>query len=478
MDFQKLLDTQKIFEWIAANRVGVIVGSLFVLYIGGILLVSLYRRYDFYLWYFVVFVVGLLGTFTSVRLYCYAFLLGMATAFAEIISKFRDEPIKALRTPHALLYHLLNGAVAAFALKTLVVFSGPEWIADGQAQLKSVLAAGLGSMLIMRSKLFNIKVGGEDVSFGPEQIVKIYFRFMEAAIDRFRAQDRIDFVTSKLGNIRATKVFEYAETMLLASQAFEEKAKAECLDAIKALNTGTYKDLPEKLRSYRLGFLLLDNMGEDFVTKLFEKVPPDWMFEAPIQEKLTIVDRISALPIFPSTDAAKEKEKPVLYLAYGSSMSSQKFRARLGKQWQELDEASFVEITKPRKCELSGYNLFFNGYRPGAPGNGTAAQEERTGLANIVKSSENDKVEGVLYELAKEVIEFLDRTEPGYERINITVMVQGKPFNADAYVSTIRRDNVTPDETYVQSVLAGAKEFKLSDAYVKQIEAAAKGAAV
>jgi len=37
----------------------------------------------------------------------------MATAFAEIISKFTDEPIKALSAPQAVLYHVLNGLVSS-----------------------------------------------------------------------------------------------------------------------------------------------------------------------------------------------------------------------------------------------------------------------------------------------------------------------------------------------------------------------------
>ena len=217
MDFQQLVNTKEIFDWIAGHKVSVGIGTVIGLYMLGIVLFTLYKRHGSYVWYFVVIVVVLIGTATPVWLYSFTFFLGMATAFAEIISKFRDEPIKALRMPHALLYHLLNGAISAFALKLLVVFSGPERIATGQEQIKSVVIAGLGAMLIMRSKLFNIKVGGEDVSFGPEQIIKIYFRFMESAIDRLRAQDRIDFVKSKLGNINPTKVFDYAVTMLLAS---------------------------------------------------------------------------------------------------------------------------------------------------------------------------------------------------------------------------------------------------------------------
>ena len=44
----------------------------------------------------------------------------MTTAFAEIIQKFRDEPLEALSTWQALLYHALNGVIAMFTLQVLL----------------------------------------------------------------------------------------------------------------------------------------------------------------------------------------------------------------------------------------------------------------------------------------------------------------------------------------------------------------------
>jgi len=68
----------------------------------------------------------------------------MVTAFAEIIGKFRDEPLKSLQTPQAVLYHLLNGAISVFALKVFfLTFGEPMAQID---QIKAVTASGFGSM--------------------------------------------------------------------------------------------------------------------------------------------------------------------------------------------------------------------------------------------------------------------------------------------------------------------------------------------
>lgn len=476
MNLYDILNLQEVGQWISTHRWATVVIGLIALYTLGGLLNMLHRRYGFYIWYFVIIAIVSLGIATPLRLFCYTFLLGMVTAFAEIISKFRDEPIKALRMPHALLYHLLNGAIAAFALKVMIVFSDAEILANGQQQLKAVVIAGLGSMLIMRSKLFNIKVAGEDVSFGPEQIINIYFRFMEAAIDRLRAQDRIEFVKSKLGNINPVKVFDYAVTMLLASQALDEKARKELIDGVKDLKDGELKELSPKLRSYRLGFLLLDNMGENFVTKAFENAPADWLLEAPVQQSYepTFVDKVTK-KIFPQSDS---KDTPLMYMAYGSSMSSRRFRQRLGSQWQEMDETKFREITKPRKCVLAGYTFAFNGYRPAT--NGDKNMTEQFGIANLNKTSPTDTVEGVLFELVKEVVDFLDRTESGYHREKITVTVEGDSgkteVQAEAYVAEAVRDGHSPEPVYLQTVLDGATEFGLSESYLTKIEQAAQQA--
>ena len=473
MNLYDILNLQEAGQWISTHKWATAVIGFIALYTLGYVLYTLHSRYGFYIWYFAIIAIVSLAIGTPLRLYCYTFLLGMVTAFAEIISKFRDEPIKALRMPHALLYHLLNGAIAAFSLKVLIVFSGPDVVANGQEQLKAVVVSGLGSMLIMRSKLFNIKVAGEDVSFGPEQIINIYFRFMEAAIDRLRAQDRIEFVKSKMGSINPVKVFDYAVTMLLASQALDEKARKECIDGVKALRDGEFKDLSPKLRSYRLGFLLLDNMGENFVTKAFENAPTEWLLEAPVQQTYapTFVDKVTK-KIFKN----ESEDAPILYMAYGSSMSSRRFRARLGSQWQEMDETKFREVTKPRKCVLTGYAFAFNGYRPAT--NGDENMAEQFGLANLTQASSNDMVEGVLFELVKEVVDFLDRTKSGYHREKVTVTVETDSgtteVQAEAYFAEVVREGHSPDQAYVQAVLDGATEFKLSEGYVKKIEQAAQ----
>ncbi|MGH8591840.1 MAG: gamma-glutamylcyclotransferase family protein [Gammaproteobacteria bacterium] len=460
---------QTLIEFVREDLVLAVIIGFFLL--GGFTVLR--EKYGFHVWYFLVVAAALIGAFITGgtdRLYFIVFLLGMATAFAEIIGKFSDEPIKSLGTPHALFYHLLNGAIAAFALQVLYVFDVQNNTA--QDHLRNVIVAGLGSMLIMRSKLFNIKVSGEDVSFGPEQIIKIFFRFMEAAIDRVRAQSRIDFVKKHLGNINYNAVYDYSLTMLGAAQAMDENTRKECEERMKELMEGKLAD--QQLRSYRLGFLLLNTMGEDFVIKLFTNAPVEWLIRAPIPEKKsdTIlpsflnVKQDSALSALPFVGT---KDETIPYLAYGTSMSGQKFRERL-KWTDDVEETKFKELTKPVKCELKGYRLVFNKPSPEGP--------QEMGLANLMQvDDQNEKVEGVIYYLAKAAIEFLDRTEIGYHRVPIKVMVDGKEVEAQTYVAESPVEGLMPTKDYLDLIRVGAKEHQLSANYLARLESLGDGTA-
>lgn len=218
-----------------------------------------------------------------------AFLLGMLTAFAEIIQKFSDEPMAALGTPQALIYHVLNGAISIFALYLLLLYEVP--VATQLDKIQAVVVAGLGAMLIMRSKLFNVKAGDKEIAFGPEQIVNVFLRFMEHSIDRIRSSARIAFIKRVMDNLEFEHIVGYTITMLESAQALGDK-KDQLIKDIGELRTN--QDVTDgQLRSYRMGFLMLNSMGEDFVEELYEERRPEWLIKAPqIEPSVGIWERI------------------------------------------------------------------------------------------------------------------------------------------------------------------------------------------
>lgn len=403
------------------------------------------RRAGVYAWYLLALV---LPPLLFSPLYYFAFLLGTATALAEVIGKFSDEPIKALGTTHAVAYLLFNGLIAAFALHVLMIYDTP--VAGAQDKLKAVIAAGVGSMLIMRSKLFNIKVGGEDVAFGPDQIIKVFFRFMEAEIDRVRAQTRIDFVRRLMSEIDFDRVRNYSQTMLQAAQALDDKSRQACMDAIKKIVEMPCGVDERQLKSYELGFVLLNTMGENFLAKLFDSAPPEWKVRAPIRDVPApgLFDKI--LP---------PKEERVSYFAYGRSICSYEFRMRM--HWSTMDDVEFELQVAPRKALLENHRLEFSVPESGCPGVGRPTVVHQHG----------ESVEGVVYLLSPEQLGYLDIEQPGYKRCHATAVVDGKKTPVIIYRAAQMVAGLQPDAAYLKCMIDGAREHGLSDSYQASLTA-------
>jgi hypothetical protein len=383
-------------------------------------------------------------------LYLWAFLLGALTAFTEIISKFRDEPIKSFRTKEALFYHAFNGAISMFALYVLMLY----WKAPAEPldQMKAVLVAGLGAMLIMRSRLFNIKLEKEDISFGPEQFVKVFLRFMEQAIDRVRAQARVEFVRKSMDSIDASKVEEYSLTMLEASQALDEKKKEDMKQKIPKI---CREQGDKQLKSYRLGFLLLDEMGEDFVERLFADPQPEWLFRARVPRESEGLRAIVGL--------GPQKEL-VSYFAYGRTMSTSQMLQRL--QWTASDANKVWEKDPPRRARLEKHRLVF-----GVP----VGDPKGHGVLATIAPADDEQIEGVLYSLPATALSFLLKPyEPGFQRSVVTVKVdQGEKryeVAKEAFTWIAEVVETAPSHEYLDLMLAGARQHRLSQEYVGKLE--------
>ena len=418
-------------------------------------LLALFEKIGFQVWYLLVIAVAaIVANATSYPLYFWPFLLGMVTAFAEIINKFDDEPMKALKTLPALLYHVLNGLIAVFALYLLALVAGKSRTFDGVGEmdkLKYAMAAGFGAMLIMRSKLFNIKVGDDNVSFGPEQIINTLFSFMESAIGRIRASERRTFIEQRMKDIDFSKVYEHSVMTLRRALRLNGDDKSLMdLQAVKQNfdSLGSPQPNPEiQLRSYELGYVVYDRMGEEFVSQLFSNPPSEWLLRAPGPESaktgalptLIQVEADSALRALPFIGTKPEIE---YYLAYGTSMSSNFIRKRL--DWMEASDLEKLQKTKPKPGVVKGFRLAFNG---------TNGDEE--GLANLV-AEPGGEVHGVLYELPKKAIDFLEQHEPGYHRFTVQVDVTGEKKAIQAIALTA--DNVGPEQPPRAEHLAAMRE--------------------
>ncbi|HLD53780.1 MAG TPA: gamma-glutamylcyclotransferase family protein [Sediminibacterium sp.] len=134
------------------------------------------------------------------------------------------------------------------------------------------------------------------------------------------------------------------------------------------------------------------------------------------------------------------------YFAYGSNM----LRSRLEKRVGTVDDLG--------NAMLSGHKIFFN----------KISSTDGTGKANII-SYEEENVMGVVYSLTAEQIDILDKSEGGYNRITILVMLNNNLVEMETYIAKANRINneLLPTKEYRQYLIDGASEHVFPQDYIE-----------
>jgi cation transport regulator ChaC len=126
------------------------------------------------------------------------------------------------------------------------------------------------------------------------------------------------------------------------------------------------------------------------------------------------------------------------YFAYGSNIDKERMSGRK------------INFTSRQFAKLSGFKLVFN----------KKAKDGDFTYANIV-SSENDFVEGAVYEFPDDEITYLDKKEgypEHYNKVQLTLTDQsGDQIQAITYVAQANKtvDGLLPQIKYLKHLLAG-----------------------
>lgn len=200
--------------------------------------------------------------------YFTAFLLGSLFGITELISRYRDEPRRALFTLPALLYIVVNALASLFALNALRVFG---WLSDDvplRELYKQVLVAGLGAMALFRSSLFVFRAGNSEINFGPIFVLQIILGVADRAVDRKRGWSR----SSDVGVIMKDVSFDKAKQLLpiycLALMQNLSKEEQESLGRdVASIDTANISDpvAANRQKSVLLGLRLLNVTGTDLL---------------------------------------------------------------------------------------------------------------------------------------------------------------------------------------------------------------------
>lgn len=200
-----------------------------------------------------------------------ALVIGTGTALVELLSRYRDEPFKVIAQSHfAWIYLALNGILALGAHWVLVT---SEWgeNASNVDLAGLALSAGLGAAVILRSRVFTARLGDEQVSIGPGYVVDQLLAIIDAQIDRRRALQRVQIVVDAMDSKDFEKAKTFASTMITGSR--QNLSLQEQKDLAAQIREVQDRRISDQEKSYALGFILLDFMGEEFLDEITRRLP-------------------------------------------------------------------------------------------------------------------------------------------------------------------------------------------------------------
>jgi hypothetical protein len=193
-----------------------------------------------------------------------AFLIGALVAVGELVSRYKDNPVRAIYSVPAGVYVAVNGLASAEALALIHIFNWNFGATDGQIRIIQVLVAGFGAIALFRTSLFNVTVTDQVViGVGPSVLLQVILAAADRAVDRRRALDR----SQKVAEIMKGVSFdESCDSIQLFSIGLMQNALPAEKDAIattiSTLRDPLNKDVPDQVKSYIFGLSLLGLVGE------------------------------------------------------------------------------------------------------------------------------------------------------------------------------------------------------------------------
>jgi len=207
---------------------------------------------------------------TGEQFWLKALLPALLTAFfgcllgaSEIISRYRDEPLKAVFNVYGATYLVTNASVSLAAFMLLARYHDkllPAAIRHEDGILMAFFA-GFGAMIVLRSKLFLYhSIDGKEIPIGPDLVADRLLKVIDRKIDRQRAAAREQLVFDLMRKYtRFGVTSEFFQISLGSFQNLSDEEKVEYKEKAERL---AQLPLFEALKIMALGFLFLDLSGE------------------------------------------------------------------------------------------------------------------------------------------------------------------------------------------------------------------------
>jgi hypothetical protein len=246
------------------------------------------------------------------------FLIGASVGIGELVARYRDEPMRAIRTRPAALYIVINGLASLFALVAIRTFGATPGGNDPTAaqRLTNLLLAGFGAMAVFRTSLFVVRVANTDIGVGPIAFLQILLGATDRGVDRKRASERAEKVVRIMGNLDPALAYTALPAfaiMLMQNLTLDDQKAIG--DQVKGLARPD-SEIPEQAKILNVGLLLMNFVGEEVLEDAVRGIrgqlrPPGVRLPTISRPKPTPdanVDPVAATPQPELKDAGEESD--------------------------------------------------------------------------------------------------------------------------------------------------------------------------
>lgn len=185
-------------------------------------------------------------------------------AYGELLSRYKDSPVRLFSASPTPLYILVNVAAGLAA----IVLVRQLHVLDHQSspRLYEILLASFGAIAFFRTSLFTIRVGGSDVGIGPAALLQSLLDAADMMIDRDQAQGRAEDVAETMAKVNFDKAQLALPTLCFTLvQNLTADDQKNVADQIK--NLAATEKIAAESKTIILGVYLIRLVGADVLLR-------------------------------------------------------------------------------------------------------------------------------------------------------------------------------------------------------------------
>ncbi len=189
-------------------------------------------------------------------------LFGAGVGVGELVSRYKDDPWKALRSLPGGLYVAINAMASIGALGLILTYDWKFGATGGAVIPTRLLVAGFGAMAFFRSALFTVRVGNSDVGVGPSTFLSLILAATDRGVDRKMATERAEKVKGLMSDISYDKAQDSLQMIASALMQNLDPAEQAAL-GVQLEKIRQDQDITDHAKSLALGLALATVVGPE-----------------------------------------------------------------------------------------------------------------------------------------------------------------------------------------------------------------------